>query len=279
MREAGGRMANTAKYAGLTRPTKAGPVWTGEVRLWESEMLRPLSVRQPTTWFVNSMGDLFHENVPDEWIHRVHDVMALTPHHTYQILTKRAGRMAKWLAKEHALGKTEGLLKNIWYGFSAEDQTRLAERSRDFIAAALPPGLRLFISAEPLLGGMDFRGVRWTNGDGSATHYNWLTGDAVIHTHSISGGSVGGGNPVLGGLVVGGESGAKARDCHVEWIREIVTQCRAAEFGGLHVKQLGARPLVFDPLRHADIRLDLADRKGGDMAEWPEDLRIREWLA
>lgn len=57
------------------------------------EITRLLRRRKPTTYFVNSMGDLFHENVPDAWIDRVFAVMALTPQHTYQVLTKRAGRL------------------------------------------------------------------------------------------------------------------------------------------------------------------------------------------
>lgn len=81
------------QYAGLTRPSKAGAVWTGKLRLVETALDLPLRRRVPTTYFVNSMSDLFHESVPDEWIDRVFAVMALCPQHTFQCLTKRSARM------------------------------------------------------------------------------------------------------------------------------------------------------------------------------------------
>ena len=70
------------------------PVWTGKLSLApEHVLLEPLKRRKPTMWFVNSMSDLFHEDVRDEWIDRVFAVMALCPQHTFQVLTKRSGRM------------------------------------------------------------------------------------------------------------------------------------------------------------------------------------------
>lgn len=89
-----------AAYVGLTTKTKAGPVWNGKVRLVESALTKPLTWRKPQTIFVNSMSDLFHEDVPFEWVDRVFAVMALTPQHTYQILTKRPDRMRAWLAEK-----------------------------------------------------------------------------------------------------------------------------------------------------------------------------------
>ena len=86
------------RYRGLTKPSKAGPVWTGKMRLVEEALTLPLRRRKPTTWFVNSMSDLFHENVPDEWIDRVFAVMALCPQHTFQVLTKRSARMRAYLS-------------------------------------------------------------------------------------------------------------------------------------------------------------------------------------
>jgi protein gp37 len=60
---------------------------------WLHQLLAPLKRKKPTTYFVNSMGDLFHEDCPDEWIDKVFAVMALCPQHTFQVLTKRAARM------------------------------------------------------------------------------------------------------------------------------------------------------------------------------------------
>ena len=86
-------------YAGTTRKTKAGAVWTGKIAMApDSVLYAPLKRRTPTTYFVNSMGDLFHEDVTDEMIDLVFGVMALSPQHTYQILTKRAERMRRYMA-------------------------------------------------------------------------------------------------------------------------------------------------------------------------------------
>jgi protein gp37 len=84
-------------YKGLTDKSKAGPVFNGTVRqAGEHVLLSPLRRKKPTTFFVNSMSDLFHENVSDEWIDKVFAVMALAPQHTFQCLTKRAARMRKY---------------------------------------------------------------------------------------------------------------------------------------------------------------------------------------
>ena len=79
-------------YEGLTRLTKAGPKWTGQVRLVEEVLDEPLRWRQPRRIFVNSMSDLFHEDVPLDFIQRVFNVMLSARRHTFQILTKRAER-------------------------------------------------------------------------------------------------------------------------------------------------------------------------------------------
>jgi protein gp37 len=84
----------SSHYDGTTKKTKAGAVWTGKLSLAPDNILfEPLRRKKPTTYFVNSMGDLFHGAVPDEWIDRVFAVMALAPRHTFQVLTKRAERM------------------------------------------------------------------------------------------------------------------------------------------------------------------------------------------
>lgn len=90
---AGTRLRNHPSRAGLTIATKAGPVWNGQVRLNEDWLTQPLKWRRPRMIFVCAHGDLFHEAVPNEWIDRVFAVMALSPQHTYQLLTKRADRM------------------------------------------------------------------------------------------------------------------------------------------------------------------------------------------
>ena len=287
-----------AHYRGTTQPSKAGPVWTGKVALSERALLEPLRRRKPTTWFVNSMGDLFHEDAPDEWIDRVFAVMALTPQHTFQILTKRAERMREYCSSsrkgyqiarhivDFAIAKTvkidarwpvvsegdidipddirlrEWPLGNVWLGVSAEDQRRADERIPDLLAT--PAAVR-FVSAEPLLGPIDFTRID----DGGAVRINALEsaeripGALVIDRAHVSGAA-------LDWIIVGGESGPNARPMQVPWARSIVQQCKASGVA-CFVKQLGA-----DPIWEDGAFLNLAHRKGADMAEWPDDLRVRE---
>lgn len=98
MKLAGTRLRNHPSRAGLTVDSKVGPVWTGEVRLNEKALMEPLRWAKPRKIFWNAHGDLFHENVPDEWIDRCFAVMALTPQHIHQVLTKRADRMRMYMA-------------------------------------------------------------------------------------------------------------------------------------------------------------------------------------
>jgi protein gp37 len=94
-------MGNQPRYAGTTRKVNGNAIWTGKIAQAPREtLLAPLRRKKPTTYFVNSMSDLFHEDVPDEWIDQIFAVMALTPRHTYQILTKRAERMRDYCSDE-----------------------------------------------------------------------------------------------------------------------------------------------------------------------------------
>jgi len=97
MKLAGGRLQHHRSRAGLTTDSKAGPVWNGLVRLNEEWFDQPLRWSRPRRIFVCAHGDLFHESVPDAWIDRVFAVMALAPHHTFQVLTKRAARMRAYV--------------------------------------------------------------------------------------------------------------------------------------------------------------------------------------
>ena len=98
MRLAGTRMKTHPTRAGLTRESKAGPVWTGEVRAHEPALQQVLAWKKPRRIFWNAHGDLFHPNVPDEWIDRQFAVMALTPQHTHMVLTKRPERMRDYVS-------------------------------------------------------------------------------------------------------------------------------------------------------------------------------------
>ena len=224
--------------------------------LVEHALDMPLRWKRPRRIFVNSMSDLFHEGVPDEWIDRIFAVMALAPQHTFQVLTKRSARMRTYLQNEgrqsevaiadageklfrqadpsHPLwgrSKSEigmchcepGLpLPNVWLGVSAEDQQRAEERVPDLIAT--PAAVR-FVSAEPLLGPIDFRNIPYP----SPPEDEGRRG-CVLTGHEVAGmvGNCIAWIPPLDWIIVGGESGPRARPMHPSWASSIRDQCEAA---------------------------------------------------
>ncbi|MFC5423011.1 phage Gp37/Gp68 family protein [Bosea eneae] len=250
-----GRPFVGAPAEAMTRKVNGKPVWTGQLTLApERTMLEPLRRRKPTTWFVNSMGDLFHEAVPDEWIDKVFAVMALTPQHTYQVLTKRSARMRAYVetarqriiignhvavssGRNYYSRKLLGAdwpwpLPNVWLGVSAEDQRRADERIPDLLAT--PAAIR-FVSAEPLLGPIDFTGIATQVSSGKHVNtgmLNALSGAAAWHPTGVDDQ----GRAFiqrrdfakLDWIIVGGESGREARPMHPDWARSIRDQCAAA---------------------------------------------------
>jgi protein gp37 len=297
-------------YEGLTKLTKAGPQWTGKVVTVEDALLEPLSWRKPRRVFVNSMSDLFHEDVPFEFIDRVLAVMALAPRHTFQVLTKRAHRMVMYLTTgnrselvareicsvsaslkrpytwEEARSIIFGLklsdetpptsrwpLPNVWLGVSVEDQKHADERIP--LLLQTPAAVR-FISAEPLLGPVDLTHVR------EPSYYDRDALDVNRWQPPWTA------NAKLDWVIVGGESGPGARPCRVAWVRSTVAQCKAAGVA-VFVKQLGAKPEGdprpperIDPATGARTltvmqQIEIHDSKGGDPSEWPEDLRVRQF--
>mgnify|MGYP005817007303 CR=1 FL=1 len=143
------------KYAGLTRKSGGRAKWTGKIRVDHGALETPLTWKKARRVFVNSMSDLFHPDVPVEFMAAVWKTMAATPHHTYQILTKRPQRMASILSSN---GFT--VLPNVWLGTSVED-SRVLHRLDELRAA--PAAIR-FVSFEPLIGsvaGGDLRGIHW----------------------------------------------------------------------------------------------------------------------
>lgn len=139
---AGTRLRNHPSRAGLTVDSKAGPAWTGEVRLNEGWLDQPLRWSRPRRIFVCAHGDVFHESVPDEWIDRVFAVMALAPQHTFQVLTKRAARMQDYLTGG---GGSDQLADRLeWHGRLMAAFRRSAPHQKPWTVqmadAALHPG-------------------------------------------------------------------------------------------------------------------------------------------
>jgi len=225
---------------GLARVNAAGEAkFTGDVRLNEDWLDQPLRWKRPRRIFVCAHGDLFHEAVPDEWIDQVFAVMALCPQHTFQVLTKRPERARAYLSAledrslvepvcalfieapellksrpfgvEEALATARRPLPNVWIGTSIEDQATADARIPALLAA--PAALR-FVSAEPLLGPVDLRGI-WTH----------------CPTHDFASGFCVGPCPDrrrIDWIIVGGESGKGARPMHPAWARSLRDQCAAA---------------------------------------------------
>jgi protein gp37 len=165
-----------------------------ELTLHPERLDQPLRRKTPTTYFVNSMSDLFHEAVPDSFVDRVLDVCRRTPQHTYQVLTKRAERLPEFFADRTCP-------TNVWLGVSVEDRRygvpRIAHLRR--VKAAVR-----FLSVEPLLedvGKVNLRGIHW--------------------------------------VIVGGESGAKARPMEEIWAENVRAQA-VAQGVAFFFKQWGA---------------------------------------
>ncbi|MED5546090.1 MAG: phage Gp37/Gp68 family protein [Pseudomonadota bacterium] len=202
MKLAGTRMKRHESRAGLTQDSKAGPVWTGEVRFNENWLDQPVRWKRGRMIFVCAHGDLFHESVPDAWIDRVFSVMANAPQHTFQVLTKRSGRMRRYLTAlperirdmhcDPGLDFSSLPLPNVWLGVSVEDQARADERVADL--RATPAAMR-WLSCEPLLEEISFDPCELSAID-------WI--------------------------VVGGESGKGARPMHPDWVRSLRDQCAVA---------------------------------------------------
>ena len=246
-------------------------------------------------------SDLFHEGVLDEFSDQVFAVMALTPQHTYMLLTKRPERMRAYLNGSPyypacAVARIHGEilrrtgqptlvpwpLPNVWLGVSCENQARADERIPLLLDT---PAAHRWVSLEPLLSAIDLRG-----------HFCCDPHNLGGHLHL----------PSIEWVVCGGESGPKARPCDLGWIRDINQQCKAAGVKR-YVKQVGAKPVLNyydddmrnlydergllwpDPMGWNSYRdgqpplkslVNLCgvvrDRKGEDPSEWPADLQVRE---
>ncbi|WP_280317256.1 phage Gp37/Gp68 family protein [Nocardia wallacei] len=225
------------KYQTDGNPRTSGPGFG--VAVHEKALREPFSWRKPSMVFVNSMSDLFHADIPDEFIARVFAVMAATSQHTYQILTKRHGRMASLVGSDRFESmvaaaflyddtvpdgaRTSGTwpLRNVWLGVSAEDQKRADLR---IPALMKTPAAVRFVSAEPLLGPIDLN-------------------DAPLDW-----------------LIIGGESGPGARPMQAQWARSLRDQCEQLGIA-CHFKQAGTVLAK---------EWGAASKKGSDPAEWPE---------
>lgn len=227
MRLAGTRLRNHPSRTGLTRDTKAGPVWNGQVRLNRQELHKPTQWKRPRNIFVVAHGDLFAQEVPDDWILDVLTVIASNPQHQFQVLTKRAARLREVMSRPDLLddiyanwsgfsGAAREVwswpLHNLWLGVSAEDQPRAEERIPELLET--PAAIR-WISAEPLLGIINPRRLRYGAGhiDAREGYVHNIGRDRTAERTRIN------------WVVAGGESGRGARAMHPAAPRLLRDQC------------------------------------------------------
>lgn len=231
-----GRLSTiTTTYEGLVRRTSQGWRWTGRTRFFPNRLQEPRRWRGTPRCFVNSMGDALHPSVEPAWLDMILEVIKATPHITYIWLTKYVENLPRLFYAEAPEAAVRLLregeaLPNLILGTSIESQAYV-RRADALLAAWSGPTV---VSAEPLLGLLD------------------LTAPLA---HGLS------------WVIAGGESGAGARPCPVEWLLALRNQCAAAgvpyfckQLGAVWAKQHGG-----------------SDRKGATWALWPEDLRVREY--
>lgn len=289
-------------FEGFAKRTPHGGAWTGKMAVVWDQVDQPIRWRKPRRIFANSMSDLFHPALDHDDVAIIYGTAIAAVHlrkHTIQILTKRADVMRERLNDKHfwevanacaehlVLEHTDPLNRRsddaratcdnygpdspppgIWLGVSVES---LEYKRRIDDLKATPAAIR-FLSCEPLLedlGALDLAGI-----------------------HQV---------------IVGGESGPRSRPFWAPWARSILRQCRRQRVA-CFIKQMGANVTdrndagfdgcengweledEVDQVEHdingyreeyqgAPVRIRLKDKKGGDMAEWPADLRVREFPA
>lgn len=245
----GGKLQNMKQYA---QPF-------GKVQTMPHRLSVPLKAKKPTCYFVNSMSDLFHEDVPFGYIDQVFERMESTPWHLFLILTKRPERMAEYLSQFKAVSHPEffgdqmmeredehgatylGMkehwpLKNVWLGTSVEDQKTADERIPHLLRC--PAAVR-FLSCEPLLGlvdierwmpheyvsehGHDYATARYGGGESDEEPACAKCGSMTSSMHWTAMAK-----PQIDWVIAGGESGKGARPMHPDWARGLRDQCKAA---------------------------------------------------
>lgn len=213
-----------------------------------AKLYEPEKVRKPSRIFVNSMSDLFHEQVPDDFIRLVFQAMGRSPWHTFFILTKRARRMCELIAAfNNELDffydawwgeKSDPIMKflpNVWIGVSIENQAAANDRIPWLLKT--PAALR-FLSVEPMLGPVDLHKI-----EGDQVSWNVLTGTRFTYTDKGSAmmllhqGQI-------DWVICGGETGRDARTMNPNWVKDLLGQCTEVrvpfffkQWGGGRVKE------------------------------------------
>lgn len=244
-----------------------------------NKLTLPLKWKEPRRIFVNSLSDLFHEQVPDEIIDRAFAVMALCPQHTFQILTKRPKRMLEYFAagdelwgerwvlpQREFVGESEPTvlpLKNVWLGVSVEDQRRADERIP--LLLQTPAAVR-FLSCEPLLEQVDLEhvhngGYTYAFGKREPSRMNVLQEHYMMYDE----GDIA--FPKIDWVIVGGESGPHYRAMDLDWARSLRDQCVSANVPFFYKQGSAYRSeqdTLLDGVEWHQFPDDVRETKGGD---------------
>lgn len=206
---AGKNQGAKEKYIGVaTRTGNGKAAFNGKINFDHSALDEPYTWKKPRMVFVNSMSDLFHKDVPDAFLDRVFQVMIDNRQHTFQVLTKRAERMAQYVKAYHPHLNAH---EHIWLGVSVENQDAADERIPHLLN--VPAAVR-FLSCEPLLGPVHLTGF-------NSPLWGRLPANQFIHW-----------------VITGGESGTHARPMHPDWARQLRDQCISTGVP-FHFKQWG----------------------------------------
>ncbi len=230
------------KYCYMYRESLAGTRYNPiQVIRTKTVFNLPLKIKAPSKIFTSSLTDVFHPEI-DGYRNEMWDIIRRCPHHTFQILTKRPERLPECLPPDWGAG-----WNNVWLGASIGSQDSI-ERAWQLLKV---PAKCYFLSLEPLHGEVNM--VR-----ADLLHKNWRNVMTI--------------GRYIDWVIVGGESGNengkyKYRPCELEWIEKIVQDCREAEVP-VFVKQLGT---------YLSKQLNLTDRHGGNIEEFPENLKIRQF--
>lgn len=254
-----------------------------ELYLDADALLEPLRWKKPRNVFVCSMTDLFADFILEEWIEQIYAVMALADRHTFMVLTKRPARRKRWYEGcEFADGEgfrdamVEGQAQHIYAKLHPDE----AKSVDEWLSVCLPlKNVREGTSICTQKEAEDLLPIVIE----TPAALRWLSLEPLLETIDLAGSirmlpDMGGVKqlPRIDWIVVGGESGWGARETDISAIRSIVKQCKDASVP-VFVKQVGAR--AFFPPSDGTLKtfLKISDAKGGNPADWPVDLRIREF--
>lgn len=242
------------KYEGLTKLVNGRYEWTNKVVEFGERLEGLVRKTKTKPWFVSSLTDVFHEGFGDDFLIEVYGAFVAAPKQRLYVLTKRPERQADFLLsnKEKVLAEAKKWekriphlsvpndwpAKNIWAGASAGTQKDLEDILPDVLRT---PAVVQWLSLEPLIAPIDLKSLLGPLDAKSREKLLWA--------------------------VTGGESGEGARPMDLNWVRKIISDCR--EFNVVPFFKQKGEVLAAE--------MGCADKKGGDITEWPLDLQVRDW--